>query len=159
MLSSSTPMTQRHRAKQGIALVATIMAALAGCGQRAESPFEPPVPVMPEIVTPVEVTPEAQEPEPDDEVTTLRAQVAELEQQLAECRGAEPPSGTQTAALPEGVDVPEPAGGARPDAGTRARRARQDPPSLIDTILGPADRRRADDTIELPNPAKVLLGP
>lgn len=143
------------------AMTMSMAAALGGCAEET-----PAVAAEPEAVTPVEVTQDVTAPEGEaDELTTLRARVAELEQQLAACQTAPaaPPSGTQAVAIPEGVDVPAEetaptAQRSRPDAGARARRQQRDP-SLIDTILGPDGRRRAsDDTIELPNPARVLLG-
>lgn len=146
-----------------------VVAVLAvGCSEAADDTAS----AQPAPVAPVEVT--GTTPAAPDEVATLRARVAELEQQLATCQGAQAPSGTQTAAvpaegatIPEGVDVPaqEPAPAttttqtATRDAGTRARR--RGDPDLIDTILGPDGRRRRrgdDETIELPNPANILLG-
>jgi hypothetical protein len=141
------------------AMTMSILAAL-GCAEEA-----PVAAAEPEAVAPVEVTQAVTATEEgEDELTTLRARVAELEQQLATCQGAAAPSGTQAVAIPEGADVPAEgttptAQSARPDAGTRARRQRD--PSLLDTILGPDGRRRRrtdDETIEIPNPANVLLG-
>lgn len=142
-----------------------VVAALAlGCGQERDeaAPAQAPQPVAP-VEVPAAPAEGAQAQE-GDEVATLRARVAELEQQLAACQGAQP--ATPTAAIPEGVDVPEDVAeeaSARPeararDAGARTRRARD--PSLIDTILGEENRprRRRDETIELPNPASILLG-
>lgn len=146
-----------------------VFAVLAtACGEaESETATAQPAPVAP-----VEVTgEEGSAPAPEgDEVAALRARVAELEQQLAACQG--PAGGTQTAAIPEGADVPaetpepvEPAAaatntqGTTRDAGTRARR--QGDPSLIDTILGEDGRRRRrrdDEPLELPNPANILLG-
>ncbi len=122
----------------------------------------------PAPVTPVEVTAGEGEAQPS-ELEQLRARVAELEQQLATCQQAQP--ATQTAAIPEGVDVPAPEGETPPatptataqndarDAGTARNRRRRDP-NLMDTILGEDGRRRQgdDETIELPNPANILLG-
>jgi hypothetical protein len=140
------------------AMMISMVAALGGCGEET-----PAAASEPEAVTPVEVTQAVAVPEAPDELTTLRARVTELESQLAACQtaAAPAPSGTETVAIPAGADTPEAttptAQTARPDAGARARRARD--PSLLDTILGPDGRRRADDdTIRIPNPANVLLG-
>lgn len=145
-----------------LALVVSVLGALTACREEAERP----APAAPPAVTPVEVTADAEQAEDEPgELATLRARVAELEAQLAACQGPQAPSGTETATIPEGVDVPaegeratQTARADRPDAGARARRRRDDP-SLLETILGPNDRRRGDDeTIEIPNPASVLLG-
>ncbi len=148
-----------------------VLAVLAMACEEAETEAAT---AQPAPVAPVEVTGgegSAAAPE-GDEVAQLRARVAELEQQLAACRGAQPAAGTQTAAIPEGADVPpatpepvEPAAaatntqGTTRDAGTRARRPQNDP-TLMDTILGDDRRRRRgdDEPIELPNPANILLG-
>ena len=141
------------------AMTMSILAALGGCSEEAPVAAAEPEPVAPVEVTQA-VTVTGEEP---DELTTLRARVTELEQQLATCQGAAAPSGTQAVAIPEGADVPEEgatptAQSTRPDAGPRARRQRD--PSLLDTILGSDGRRRRanDETIEIPNPANVLLG-
>ncbi|HJL19022.1 MAG TPA: hypothetical protein RMH99_25390 [Sandaracinaceae bacterium LLY-WYZ-13_1] len=135
---------------------------VAGCAEEtSDTADETP----PEPVAPVEVTSEdgtetaAVEGEGEDEVSALRARVAELEGQLAQC-GCEAPaaeaptqSGTQTVAIPEGVAVPDDSpndgsetepGPARADAtGTRGddddpradRRQRRDR-TLLGTLLG-----------------------
>lgn len=157
----SIPSVAPHCFASVLVAMMTSMVA-AGCAEEAPGAAAPP-----EAVAPVEVTQAVTAPEgEEDELTTLRARVAELEQQLASCQtaAAPAPSGTQAVAIPEGADVPAEgatptAQNTRPDAGARARRERD--PSLLETILGPDGRRRRrtnDDTIELPNPANVLLG-
>jgi hypothetical protein len=142
---------------------------LSGC----ENLRTEPAPAQPAPVAPVEVTPQEQGSDPE-ELARLRARVAELEQELRSCRDSQapPPSGTQTAVVPEGLDVPDETppsttSAAPQDAGTRRRassqrRDRDRDPSLLDTILGTDGRRRggtsSPETIELPNPARVLLG-
>lgn len=156
----SIPSVAPHRFAS-VFISMTMSMVAAGCAEEAPGAAAPPEAVAPVEVTQA-VTPEGEE----DELTTLRARVAELEQQLASCQtaAAPAPSGTQAVAIPEGADIPAEgttptAQSTRPDAGTRARRERD--PSLLETILGPDGRRRRranDETIEIPNPANVLLG-
>jgi len=177
---------------------AVVAIALIALGCEEEEPSEAEA-QAPEAVAPLEVTPDeevAEGGEPD-ELSQLQARVAQLEGQLAQCGCEVPPepseggaaSGTQTAAVPEGVDVPEGAEaaadtesagaeGADEEAGdaeaSAARgRDRDRDPTLLGTLLGDEEeaerhRRRArrqagsdqDDpeTLELPNPASILLG-
>jgi hypothetical protein len=118
--------------------------ALAGACGGEES--EASAAQEPEAVRPVEVVAEdGEEAEPEaesDEVTRLRARVAELEQQLAQCQENRPATPGN---VPAGVDPPASA----PDAG-RPRDAGRP----VD-----AGRRRADDgTIRLPDPTGIIFG-
>ena len=135
-----------------------IAVALAlGCAEAGATS----VPPDPPPVTPVEV-PALPAEAAGDELATLRARVAELERELEACRSAQ--AAAPAAAIPEGADPPEEAApaSARPeararDAGARARRAGER--SLSDLILGDDVRpRRRGETIELPDPARILLG-
>ncbi len=156
-----------------------VVLALLGCEEHEGSQHAA---AQPEPVAPVEVTAPGQAAvQPADEVTQLRARVAELEQQLAACQGpAAQPGATRTApvpaVVPQGVDVPgQPASTTpatttpttsptataptanHPDAGTRQRRQRD--PSLLEEILGdnaPRERRQGDRrVIELPEPSQL----
>lgn len=154
-----------------------------GCGETETEPadtVEAPEPVAPlEVSTPEEPEtaegvdpPEAGDPpapgdsdsDAPETMESLRARVAELEAQLASCQGA---------TTPEGVEVPN--GGADTDAPPAERTAARSNAAetdetprrrgLIDTLLGPEDRantnRRRDEpeTLELPDPTRILLGP
>jgi Tfp pilus assembly protein FimV len=154
-----------------VALVITLSMSL-GCEEERVSRVEEPEPVAP-----VEVSP--------NEADELRARVAELEQQLAQAQGEAAPPATEQAevpeapeaVMPEGVLPEEAAPAATAEAArttptptkapstTRASSATRAEPGLLETLLGPDDpatrRRRPsknDDTLQLPNPARVLLG-
>ena len=123
------------------------LSLLGGCEER-EAVADP------EPVAPVAVT--AGESEQD--LAALRARVAELEGQLAECHGAtvtaEPAAGgTEVAAVPADVAVPggeaSPTGATTPAGttrtGTSGRRGRTDD-SLLGTLLGPVERAATGST-------------
>lgn len=174
----------------GIGLIVIGGLALAACAEEAD---EGPTTGAPQAVAPVEVTaddvegtaegvdPAEGSAEDGDEVTQLRARVAELERQLAESQGA-PPSGTETAPIP--VPVPGETTGTETatntgsstgsntgsntgsSTGSTARRRERDP-SLLGALLGDDDghaRRPHTNTdqdnrdLRLPNPANILLG-
>lgn len=102
---------------------------------------------------PIEPLPPLEVMGPAEEIARLRARVSELERQLEGCPA---PSSTETAAVPEGVDVPEaPVERAEATGAASSKRPVRRDPSLLDSVL---PRRRGDDTIELPNPARLLLG-
>lgn len=129
---------------------------LAACGEE-----EAEVDDEPEAVEPVEIVGEDEAADgtqtatvdgEETDVAALQARVAELERQLAECRGEDAPAagGTQTAAVPEGVDVPSNAADADDDddstetasassaRSARGRRGRREP-GLLGTLLGEGD--------------------
>jgi len=148
--------------------------ALLGCGAEddTQAAAQPPP-----AVAPVEVTTEGEATA--DDPAALRARIAELEAELATCRGTAATdatateSGTETAAIPEvvpeGVAVPEgetPAATREPSARTeRQPRQTERDPSLIDSVLGDPDettttrrqrpRDLAEEVLELPG---AILG-
>ena len=149
--------------------------ALLGCGaeEDTQAAAQPPP-----AVAPVEVTAEGEAAA--DDPAALRARIAELEAELATCRGTAATetaeateSGTETAAIPEvvpeGVAVPEgetPAATREPSARTeRPPRQTERDPSLIDSVLGDPDettttrrqrpRDLAEEVLELPG---AILG-
>jgi hypothetical protein len=168
----------------GLALLGS---TVGGCGEESSAG---PTTSAPQAVAPVEVTADTvdtAEPGAEDEVTQLRARVAELERQLAEAQGTAPPSGTETAPVP--VPVPGEGETAAPTTGTETasagsttgdgagggstgttssgRRARERDPSLLGALLGDEEggsRRPRTNTdqdsrdLRLPNPANILLG-
>ncbi|MEZ4336544.1 MAG: hypothetical protein R3B82_07950 [Sandaracinaceae bacterium] len=131
-----------------------------GCEERADEVDEP------EAVAPVEVTAEDTPADPATSPTTaptaegatdvaaLQARIAELESQLASCRGGDTTAGTttqqggtQVAAVPEGVDVPagesapSTAGTTRSSSGSSGssssgRRSSNDDPATPGGLLG-----------------------
>jgi len=127
----------------------------APCGAEDDSEVDEP-----EAVEPVEIVGDGEETdgthtatvegEAETDVAALQARIAELEGELAECRGEDAPAegGTQTAAVPEGVDVPagsdadsdddddsDSAETASASSSRRGRRGRREP-GLLGTLLG-----------------------
>jgi len=171
----------------------TMVLCLAACGEQDDADVDEP-----EAVEPVEIVGDGEEADgtqtatvdgEETDVAALQARIAELEVQLAQCQGedATAEGGTQTAAVPEGVDVP---GGGDSDAddssatgdstetasassARRGRRGRREP-GLLGALLGDgegsegssgrrgrrgsdSDSDSDDDGVAL-DPARVLFG-
>lgn len=158
--------------------IAALMAVLFGCEEDPAAPAEAQVPPA---VAPLEVTPSGETAADEEDIEALRARIAELEAQVGETEAATPEaeSGTQTATVPEGVEVPgqeaDPATGEETEEASTAtppatRRRAQDR-GLLGALLGddaPTTRRRSsggraegeeeDTPLGLPDPSRILLG-
>lgn len=128
--------------------VLALALALSACEEN-ETSFADPEPVAPVEVTADPEGDPASDPGTED-VDGLRARVAQLEQQLAQCRGDAPPAtAPPMAPIPEGVDVP--AGAAAADG--------PDPDEPDEPGASPSEPRHRDrDPVGLPNPIDLLLG-